>query len=384
MRSGDESDFTEREALILRGFLKREGERRAARVPPGVAPIVSRARRPTVGSVVIGMSVVTLTAAGTIALIAATLGRPIDSAATQRPAAGLASPSAPAVCALSVPRIGDDGLRLFGSGPVTLSIAAADGTAYFERPATARWSAIETIWTADPGFEGPVSVRGRQIDGQAELRFGDPNDPVQELRLVRGDSSALVAGRSILGTSEIRVQASGCYAVTIDAGGSATTVVFRAAPISDAFLTLERPLNLPQIPTVCSPSPMSIATDYVGDLYGVGPVYMTGGTAMSIADATRLGAFWLFQQTWLVSDTELGPVLIRGARVDGTAELRFGAGGEPTSELRLPIRSYEHTPGQPPGWRMFNQYLRPPGVGCYALQIDTLSSTETIVVRVDP
>ena len=192
------------------------------------------------------------------------------------------------------------------------------------------------------------------------------------------------AYRSILGTSEIRVQASGCYAVTIDAGGSATTVVFRAAPISDAFVALERPLNLPEMPTVCSPSPASVATDYVGDLYGVGPVYMTGGTAMSTTDATRLGDFWLFQETWLVSDTELGPVLIRGARLDGTAELRFGAGEEPTSELRLPIRSYEQTPGQPQGWRMFNQYLRPASVGCYALQIDTLSSTESLVVRVDP
>jgi hypothetical protein len=283
-----------------------------------------------------------------------------------------------------VPRLADDGLKLFGSGPVTLSMAAANGTAYFERAAIDRWSAIEAIWTADPGFDGSVRVRARQIDGKAEVRFGDPNDPVRELSLVPADSSTLVAGRLILGMAQIRIHGAGCYAVTIDAGGSATTVVFRASPISEAFAALERQLNVPQMPTTCSPSPASLSTAYLGDLYGVGPVYLAGGTTMSTADATRLGDYWLFQQTWLVSDSELGPVLIRGARLDEAAELRFGPGDEPTGELRLPIKTYEHTPGQPQGWRMFNQYLRPPSAGCYALQIDTLSSSKTLELRVDP
>ena len=63
-------------------------------------------------------------------------------------------------------------------------------------------------------------------------------------------------------------------------------------------------------------------------------------------------------------------------------DLRFGDGSEPAQELRLPIHSYEHTGGQPPAWRIFNAYLRPPSPGCYAMQLDTLAGSRWLVFRV--
>lgn len=132
--------------------------------------------------------------------------------------------------------------------------------------------------------------------------------------------------------------------------------------------------------------------------------YSRLSASLSIGMPSSMSAFWppvrwpkihrvsgYFRSSWcshcwkpLFSMSPEGPVLVRGARLDGSGDVRFGSGDTPTDDLQLPIRSDEHTPGQPAGWRMFNQYLRLSKPGGYALQIDTLSSSQIVVVDVAP
>jgi hypothetical protein len=103
---------------------------------------------------------------------------------------------------------------------------------------------------------------------------------------------------------------------------------------------------------------------------------------VSIANAARSGGYWLIKEVWIADPGEPGPILIRGGRIDALGDLRFGDGSEPAGELRLPIHSYEHTGGQPPGWRIFNGYLRSASTGCYAMQLDSFTGTHRLAFEV--
>jgi hypothetical protein len=186
-----------------------------------------------------------------------------------------------------------------------------------------------------------------------------------------------------VGTTEIRVQSGGCYQLDF-LGSSTTSLTFRVEPVSSAFERMQRRLDLPgATAAACPASSVSDSETFAGGLVGSGPVYVAGDNHMTIEDTPNPGGFWLERVTWVVAPDELGPVLVRGARIDDRGILGFGAGSEPSAMQQLPIRSYEHTPGQPVGWRIFNGYLRPQTTGCYAMQADTLTGNSTIVFKVN-
>jgi hypothetical protein len=80
------------------------------------------------------------------------------------------------------------------------------------------WSGQKVMWILARGFAGPALVRGRQLDGRAEVRFDFGLMPSPTRRL-RGHSS---------NPSFTRLHAPGCYAYQIDGLRFSYRVVFEA------------------------------------------------------------------------------------------------------------------------------------------------------------
>ncbi len=94
------------------------------------------------------------------------------------------------------------------------------------------------------------------------------------------------------------------------------------------------------------------------------------------------GSLWSGQKVlWFVAPSYRGPVLIRGARLDGTEILRFDNGKVPPAELRIPVAARG---GNPPAQKLVGQRYRPSytrlrATGCYGYQIDGTSFSRVIV-----
>jgi hypothetical protein len=94
---------------------------------------------------------------------------------------------------------------------------------------------------------------------------------------------------------------------------------------------------------------------------------------------------------WVSTPEYSGAVLVRGRQLDGPNRLGFGVGALPRWELRLPAGQWRSTGEQfrvwgttarpRKGWRLVAERLRIRADGCYGFQVDTESSTRTIVFR---
>jgi hypothetical protein len=378
----------------IRAFLARESTRRV-RQPRSDADVVATIRRrqsrqwPT--RTLAGVAAAILLAGLGVVASAVVVRPSTDIGSSPSPSSSAPALLLPAVaagqpCPVSQPTTtGDGSSPLLGDGPVRLAVASAAGTVFFETTLGGDWKAVDVLWTAAPGFTGDVLVRGARLDAPGELRFGDPADPLKELRIASNEQSPMIDGRLLLASTSVRVKVGGCYGLLIDATGRSSVVILDARPIEDAWAQLERPLQLPAAGTdECPVSPATPSVPFMAGTYGDGPIYVALGGRLSLAGSRQSGGFWFFKNAWVADPNELGPILVRGARIDAPGELRFGDGSEPPAELRLPIHSYEHTTGQPPGWRLFNAYLRPPSPGCYAMQFDTLTASRWLTFEVTP
>jgi hypothetical protein len=117
----------------------------------------------------------------------------------------------------------------FGDGPIYAVLGAeSDGTvSYDSSRQEGGWFYLKVLWLGSPDFDGPVLVRGRQIDGPNELRFGDGPDPSKELALT-------TEGKHIPGSgwtdwpSQSRLRGEGCYAFQVDSMKSTQVITFKA------------------------------------------------------------------------------------------------------------------------------------------------------------
>ncbi len=113
------------------------------------------------------------------------------------------------------------------AGPVGL---AARGALQYGAPAPydaltdKSWGAVKVLWAVDGAVNGPVLVRGRQLDGPHRLRFNDP--AVAEMLLAPKPPITPGGWRDYPGYT--RLQAPGCYAYQVDAPSGSTVIVFRA------------------------------------------------------------------------------------------------------------------------------------------------------------
>lgn len=391
------SDTTDGERVLddeILGFLARESSRLVAQRPADaevVAAIRRRRSRQWPARAVAGIAaaalvvVLAVIASGLVLRPSIGIGSSPSTSSSEQPLR-LPAVAAGQPCPASQPTAPGNGLPgLLGDGPVQLAIASADGTVFFEAIPGGDWKAVDVLWTAAPGFTGEVLVRGARIDAPGELGFADPADPLKELRIASSGQTPRIDGTSLLSTTPVRVRAAGCYGLQIDAGGRSSTVIFEAGPIEDAFARLERLLQLPAAGSAeCPVSATTESVPFMAFARGDGPVYLAAGGTLSLADSPQSGGYWFLKDAWVADPSELGPILVRGGRIDAPGDLRFGDGSEPAGELRLPTHSYEYTSGQPPGWRLFNAYLRPPAPGCYVMQLDTLTESDWLVFEVTP
>jgi hypothetical protein len=112
--------------------------------------------------------------------------------------------------------------RGIGPGPA-YPVGWADGAIRFSWRRTdvdARmWGAAKVLWFVDPSYDGPVLVRGEQIDGPYRVRFERGRIPSAELRLAAGTRAR---------PSLVRIRKPGCYAFQIDGLSFSRSIVFRA------------------------------------------------------------------------------------------------------------------------------------------------------------
>jgi hypothetical protein len=182
----------------------------------------------------------------------------------------------------------------------------------------------------------------------------------------------------------------GRVGVTLAAVGLVAAFATVASAGSDAGLL--RPLHLPHIApgTRCPVSQVDRRIQFSGRFgvalgIGRGPAYPIGLPSgnLRLAPAKNFGSrSWAGQKVlWLVLPAYRGPVLIRGARIDGRGLVRFQSGNVPPKQLRIPVGETQGSPGiaVPKGTRYLPSATRVREPGCYAYQIDGTTFSRVVV-----
>ena len=225
----------------------------------------------------------------------------------------------------------------------------------------------------------------------------------------RGGRSTL--GQRVAGTliALSAVSLAGCALLTVNSGSEPQgTAVSATAPYPTSIEELrQRPLRPPSaaIITTCPSMPahqdlqVVLATGMIPgkpgpngpfDGYGVGPVYLTG------QDTFYPGGSDL--AVWLVKPPYAGPLVIRGQQVNGTARAAFSRqldgrgiliGPTPTATVpafgeSIPYYSELDFPagGTPRYWRAYFARTHYDVAGCYFIQVDGSTFSETILFEV--
>lgn len=183
----------------------------------------------------------------------------------------------------------------------------------------------------------------------------------------------------------------GRVGVTLVAVGLAAASASAASAGSHAGLL--RPLHLPHIApgSRCPVSRVDHRIQFARRFgvgtpgLGTGPAYPIGLPSgnLRLAPAKNFGSrSWAGQKVlWLVLPSYRGPLLIRGARIDGSGLIRFQQGSVPPKQLRIPVGGSQATPGfpVPKGTRYTPSTTRVRGPGCYAYQIDGTTFSHVVV-----
>jgi hypothetical protein len=151
------------------------------------------------------------------------------------------------------------------------------------------------------------------------------------------------------------------------------------SPSGVDWASLARPLLLPSLAPGpgCPGSPGRSVVSGIGLASGPGPVYAVLGPS-GVLDTDIHGSLRVGKVLWASDSAYGGPVLIRGARIDGVGQVLFGIGATAAdSSLRLAENSAFGD--QPPGWREWPSETAVGRPGCYAFQIDGTTFSYPIV-----
>jgi hypothetical protein len=126
--------------------------------------------------------------------------------------------------------ISPDFAPALGPGPVYPIGFDGRSTLHYRGSAfPAPWTGSKVLWVAAPSYQGPIRIRGHQLNGRWWVGFdGRSGRPYSEMRLLRATANAGAEWRQF--PSYTRVRARGCYAYQIDGTTFSYPVVFRAAP----------------------------------------------------------------------------------------------------------------------------------------------------------
>jgi hypothetical protein len=170
----------------------------------------------------------------------------------------------------------------------------------------------------------------------------------------------------------------------------AIAILAFAGAASGRDTSLGRPLHLPRLAkgAPCPVSSGAVASNLGRGLArmpvaGAGPVYLMsvgGDPAGSLGIARPDPQGWHGQKApWIASPRYRGPILIRGARIDGSGGLRFARS---TGDHLPALYQRRGQSIQPNGWRVWPSLILVHTAGCYALQIDGIGFSHVIVIRV--
>jgi hypothetical protein len=97
------------------------------------------------------------------------------------------------------------------------------------------WAKQDRAWfLIRPGVVGDVLVRGRQLDGPNEMRFGDGDTPDAEL-VFKAPAQARLSNDDTWSVSfnTMRLREAGCYAIQVDSEAASSVIVFLAVQEHD-------------------------------------------------------------------------------------------------------------------------------------------------------
>lgn len=154
---------------------------------------------------------------------------------------------------------------------------------------------------------------------------------------------------------------------------------------------LYRPLHLPRL-AAGEACPTSVGTTsdspYVAGLrFGTGPVYMeignrgNGPAGKVTLGTTQVRGWFAIESVWLSTPGYQGPFVVRGEQLDGSGAVGFGGSSPVDSAFVVP-------PGPGPngadGYRFSPGSVWVTSPGCYGLQVDGSTFSETVVVEALP
>jgi hypothetical protein len=122
-----------------------------------------------------------------------------------------------------------------GDGPVYPVGFTKRSVLAFEYPppknslfAGSEWGGQKVLWVSNPNYDGPILIRGHQLDGANPVRFGQGRSTLlNELAFRRGEADNWTgAWRNF--PSYTRLRAGGCYAYQVDGAGFSDIIVFSA------------------------------------------------------------------------------------------------------------------------------------------------------------
>lgn len=123
-----------------------------------------------------------------------------------------------------------------GDGPVYPVGFPRSGVLRFPYPppekslfAGSGWGGQKVLWVSDPKYEGPILIRGEQMDGSNQVRFGQGSAVIlQELAFPAHSADNWEGGWRNF-PSYTRLRAPGCYAYQVDGADFTDVIVFEAA-----------------------------------------------------------------------------------------------------------------------------------------------------------
>jgi hypothetical protein len=255
------------------------------------------------------------------------------------------------------------------------------------------WAELVTLPPAAalPGEQIQVSWTLQFLDNGVRKPFGAGGVFIKLLDAAHGAPTTAVSQRSDgFFEAMVRVPAGGIGGLQIGIHGT-TDVYF---PVRNNPYALRRPLQLPRLapgepcPVTAVDSSLDWSSTYgIAPGVGQGPVYPVGlaSGVLRIAPAKAFRSrSWGGQKVlWFALPTYTGPVLIRGARIDGTGTVRFGQDPVPAKELLIsgPQQAIPGGVTPPKDARYRPSTTRVQGPGCYAFQIDGRTFSRTVVFR---
>jgi hypothetical protein len=145
------------------------------------------------------------------------------------------------------------------------------------------------------------------------------------------------------------------------------------------------PLELPKVRSArdCPTSPTRDVVGGFTPVAGNGPVYATRDPAHIVLRRAGADGWHALKVLWIGRPEYNGHAVVRGARIDAKGDVEFEREGSVAARLELSTERYAHGswPGAQLGWRDWPSSVKVRAAGCYALQVDTATGSDTIVFR---